>query len=371
MEFSIVIPCRNEGANVETLVRRIVRALEANDAYEIWFVDDSHDDTPGILERLSREFDHVKYVHRENGAGLSSAVIEGFRRASGDWFIVMDADLQHPPEALPDVIREMRRSSAEIVIPSRFVPGGSDGGLNLWRKAVSWTARMMARALFGKVRRITDPTSGFFAVRRDVADIARLNPIGWKILLELLVRCNYTSVIELPYRFHARDLGHSKFNMRQQWLYVRHLLRLVRASEEDLKFWKFCLVGASGVVVNMLVYIPLVSMGLYIGLAYGLATATAMLNNFVWNNLFTWTHLKHDRLWYRMVKFFAVSLSGLAISGAAVIAGNQWLGLNKIISGLIGIGISTGWNFLLNNQWTFAKGKHPAESKAHASEVQQ
>jgi len=355
MEFSIVIPCRNEGANVETMVRRIVAALGSKEAYEIWFVDDSSDDTPDILARLSREYRQVRYVHRKKGTGLSSAVLEGFRRASGDWYIVMDADLQHPPEVLPDVIREIRRDAADIVIPSRFLPGASDGGLNLWRKSVSWTARMMARALLGKVRRITDPTSGFFAVRRKVLDGVRLEPIGWKILLELLVRCRHAAVIELPYRFQARDLGQSKFNLKQQWLYTMHLVRLVRSSEEDLKFWKFCLVGLSGIIVNMLVYIPLLNMGMHIGLAYTLATVTAILNNFAWNNLFTWTHLKHDRLWQRMLKFFAVSLSGLALSGAAVVACNQWLGLHKILSGLIGIGFSVAWNFLLNNRWTFAR----------------
>jgi dolichol-phosphate mannosyltransferase len=174
----------------------------------------------------------------------------------------------------------------------------------------------------------------------------------------------------MPYQFQARDLGSSKLNLKEQWHYVLHLLRLVQSSEEDLKFWKFCLVGSSGVIVNMLVYLPLVSMGVYIGFAYALATVTAMLNNFIWNNLFTWTHLKHDRLWYRMVKFFTVSLSGLAISSAAVITGNQWLGLHEALSGLLGIGISTGWNFLLNNRWTFARGKDRIESGANATQAE-
>lgn len=369
MEFSIIIPSRNEGTNVETMVSRILNTLGAVGSYEILFVDDSTDDTPEILARLSRRDSRVRYIHRQDGTGLGTAVLEGFRRAAGQWFIVMDADLQHPPEVLADVIREMRQGEAEVIIPSRFVPGGSDGGLNLWRKFVSWTARMMARILIGSVRPITDPTSGFFAVRREVAESAELDPIGWKILLEILVRCRYTRVTELPYAFQARDLGSSKFNLKEQWHYLLHLFRLVRSSEPDFRFWKFCMVGGSGVAVNFLVYVPLVKAGLSVGYAYAIATLTAILNNFVWNNLFTWTHDKNDRIWYRIFKFFTVSLCGLAISGFAVTASHNWLGLHYVLSGLIGIGISTGWNFYLNNIWTFGRRAGRTDKKASQAKL--
>jgi len=364
MDFSIIIPTRNEGTNVETVADRILKTLGDPGSLEILFVDDSTDDTPEILERLSRRDSRVKYVHRQNGSGLGTAVLEGFRRAAGKWFIVMDADLQHPPETLSDVIREIRKAEADIIIPSRFVPGGSDGGLSPWRKLVSWTARSMARVLLSKVRPVTDPTSGFFAVRSDVAGSAELNPVGWKILLEVLVRCRYSRVVELPYAFQARMQGDSKFNVKEQWHYLLHLLRLVRASEADFRFWKFCMVGAGGVLVNFAVYVPLVKLGLSVGFAYAAATLTAILNNFTWNNLLTWPHLKNDRLWYRMFKFFTVSLGGLAISSLAVTVSHDWLGLHYLISGMLGIAITTGWNFYLNNVWTFGGRAERAEGNA-------
>ncbi|MFC5700460.1 glycosyltransferase [Cohnella faecalis] len=355
MEISIIVPCRNEGANVEILTNRILRAVPGDVTYEIVFVDDSSDDTPERLDRMSRQFSFVRYLHRENGGGLSSAILEGCRMAKGDWFIVMDADLQHPPESLPALIEEIRSERSEVIVPSRFIPGGSDGGLNAWRRLVSWTARMMARLLIRKVWKVTDPTSGYFAVRRDVAFSRPLQPIGWKILLELLVRSDYSNVREIPYSFHSRDLGSSKLNLKEQWNYIRHLGRLLRSSESDMRFWIFCAVGLSGVAVNTLVYVLLVHLGVPIGFSFAGATIVATFNNFTWNNLLTWKDSKSDKLWYRIFKFSLVSLSGLCLSSFIVTCFHSWFGVHYLVAGLIGILVSTGSNFALNNVWTFKK----------------
>ncbi|MDF2924967.1 MAG: glycosyltransferase family 2 protein [Paenibacillaceae bacterium] len=355
MNISIIVPSRNEGKNVELLTQRILEAVPPEYRYEIWFIDDSNDDTPKRLAQLAKRYSFVHYLHRVNGTGLSTAILEGFQQAAGDWFIVMDADLQHPPQSLPGLMAALTAQDADIVIPSRFIPGGHDGGLSLPRKLVSWTARMMARLSLRRVRKISDPTSGYFAVRRKTAFSRPLDPIGWKILLELLVRSDYTGVREIPYTFEARDLGSSKFNMKEQWNYIRHLGRLIASSEADYRFWKFCLVGASGVVVNSAVYVPMVKAGVDISLSFVTATVVATVNNFAWNNRFTWNHLKQDRLWYRMFKFGLVSLSGLALSGLSVEACHRFLGLHYLLSGFIGILVSTGWNFVFNSLWTFKK----------------
>lgn len=365
MIYSIIIPCRNEGKNVERMVQRITRSLGARGDYEIVFVDDSSDQTPGLLEALSKQFGHVRFRHRESGGGLSSAVLEGFDMAQGEWFIVMDADAQHPPESLPAVVSAIERAEGDLIVPSRFVAGGHDGGLNPWRKFVSWTARTLARVALRRVWKIKDPTSGFFAVRRATAYSRPLNPVGWKILLELLVRSDYERVAEIPYSFEARDAGSSKFGLREQGQYLRHIVRLIRSSEQDLRFWKFCMVGASGVIVNGVVYMALVQLNMQITLAYAAAAMTAMTNNFIWNNLFTWKHSKTDPTWFRFTKFIAVSISGLFLSSGVVALTHHAFDFHYLLAGLTGILVSTGWNFFLHSVWTF---KQPSSRSLSASE---
>ena len=362
MMISIVIPCRNEGENVEKITSRIANVMPPSILYEIIFVDDSDDETTMLLNRLSNEHEQVRYLHRLDHTGLGTAILDGFKLALGEWFIVMDADLQHPPESLTLVIEEILRDKADIIIPSRFIPGGSDGGLSIWRKLVSWTARMLGRILLHRVRRITDPTSGYFAIRRTTAFSHQLDPIGWKLLLELLVRSEYKEVREIPYAFQARGLGNSKFNMREQWYYIRHLIRLVRDSEHDSRFWKFCLVGLSGVVVNTAVYIPLVKFNVDVLFAYVCATLTAMISNFIWNNLVTWTHMKRDRIGYRMMKFMIVSVGGLGVSSFVVLIAHDYAGVHYMLAGLLGIAASTSWNFVVNNSWTFRNKTRQSDS---------
>lgn len=359
MDLSIIVPCRNEGANVQTLATRIIAVMPPQTSYELIFVDDSNDDTPDILERLARTFPVVRYKHRSGERGLSTAILEGFRLAQGDWFVVMDADLQHPPASLPDLLAVIAEKQADVIIPSRFVKHGSDGGLNGWRKVISWSARMIARILLRKVKRIKDPTSGYFAVTRETAFSRPLDPIGWKILLEILVRSDYKEVVEVPYAFEARDQGKSKLNATEQWNYIRHLFRLLKSSEQDLLFWKFGAVGISGVLVNSLLYVLLVKLRVPVGAAYASAALIAMCNNFFWNNRFTWRHIKSDRLWYRIFKFMLVSVSGLFLSSLAVNSAYHWFDAHYLLAGFTGIALSTGWNFLLHSNWTFKKKAEP------------
>lgn len=226
MFLSIIIPCFNEGENVIKMTERISAALKNCDLkYEIIFIDDSKDNTPELLEKLSQTFQHVHYIHRHNARGLGTAVVEGFLRATGKYFIVMDADLQHPPELLPDIIKKLQ--THEIVIPSRFIHGGSDGGLNAFRKLVSWTARKIGQFAIKRFRSISDCTSGFFGLHRDIIQNVTLNPSSWKILMEIIVKSNYKTIAEIPYQFIARDLGDSKMSMKEQARYLFHVFQLM------------------------------------------------------------------------------------------------------------------------------------------------
>lgn len=358
MEISVIIPTYNEGDNVWLLTEQLKKVLTpVQRSFEVLFVDDSTDDTPDRLESLTRRYDFVRFIHREGQRGLATAVVKGLELARGRILIVMDADSQHPADVIPGMIEQIDAGS-DMVIPSRFIPGGDDGGLNLYRKWVSWTARMMARAALKRVRRITDPTSGFFAVRKETIAGKQLNPIGWKIMLEIIVQADIQKIVEIPYHFKARDLGSSKMSMMEQLKYVAHLAKLVLRSDEDSRFYKFCLVGLSGVAVNLVFYELFIALGAKVIAAFLLSSAISIISNFLLNNRFTWRRGQSGRFMpfsRRFLKYAAVSSAGLAISSGLVSIFYYWFHISSTLSGIIGIVGSVVWNFIVNDKWTFSK----------------
>ncbi len=222
--LSIIVPTYNEKNNIRPLIERLDKALEHID-FEILFVDDSTDDTPALLAEVSSESDHVSYIHRDNEKGLATAVLLGFRKSNGKYLACMDADLQHPPEILLPMYVAME-NGADICIPSRLIPGGSDGGLNLWRKTVSSTARNIGKCLLPCLRKISDPTSGLFMFRRQIIENADMRPIGWKIMIELLATATYTNIIQIPYTFCERQSGTSKIDGKVTLQYLQQCFDL-------------------------------------------------------------------------------------------------------------------------------------------------
>lgn len=349
--LSVVIPTYNERDNVVKIAQYIGETLKAN--YEIIFVDDSSDDTPQILQELSQKDSHVRFEHRENERGLGTAVVRGFALASGDTIGVMDADLQHPPEVLLDMLKAIE-NGADIVIPSRFIPGGDDGGLSIGRKLVSATARYIGKASLKKLRPISDATSGFFMFQKKVIEGTKLQPIGWKILIEILARGQYTKVVEIPYKFRARAAGESKMSLQEQWNYIRHLARLISDSPEDRRFYFFALVGLSGVVVNMAIYYVLTRVGFEVKMAALVSAMVAMLTNFLLNDKITWARVGSNSLLTRGVRYIITSLLGIAINIGVLDFLYYTLRVNHMLSNLIGIFCAVVWNYTVNNLWTWS-----------------
>jgi dolichol-phosphate mannosyltransferase len=227
---SLIVPTRNEASNISELLVRLGR-LPAGVLGEVIFVDDSDDDTPAAIAYLGPSVDFpVDVVHREIGHrddGLSGAVLEGFRRARCDWLAVMDADLQHPPEVLADLFAATESDRADIVCASRNVGGGGRDGLGAARDLISKSFTTVARQAFPRrLRGVSDPMSGFFLVRRSAIDPNALNPTGFKILLEILVRTPGLRRAEVAYEFAPRHAGDSKASLREGMVYLRHLARL-------------------------------------------------------------------------------------------------------------------------------------------------
>jgi dolichol-phosphate mannosyltransferase len=227
---SLIVPTRNEAGNISELLVRLSRLPEGV-LGEVIFVDDSDDDTPAAIAYLgpSVDFD-VDVVHREPGhrtGGLSGAVLEGFRRARGEWMAVMDADLQHPPEALADLFTATRSEGADIVCATRNAGGGGRDGLGAARDLISKSFTTFARRAFPRrLHGVSDPMSGFFLVRRAVVAVEALRPTGFKILLEILVRTPGLRRAEVAYEFAPRHAGDSKASLREGVVYLRHLARL-------------------------------------------------------------------------------------------------------------------------------------------------
>ena len=224
-EVSVVVPALNEALNLPELAARIAASL-AGRAYEIIIVDDgSADGTHAVCDHLALTYPLTLVVRDTPRDGLSGAVLRGLSEARGDWLVVLDADLQHPPESIPLLLEPLEAGSAEFALGSRYVAGGStEEGWSWFRRANSRIATLLARPVAGRTR---DPMSGFFALHRDTFRRARqLTPLGYKIGLELMCKCGVGAVCEVPIRFANRHEGESKLGVRQQIKYLEHLSRL-------------------------------------------------------------------------------------------------------------------------------------------------
>lgn len=234
--LSLVIPTRNEADNVEALIAGICEALPGS-SKELIFVDDSDDGTAEVLHSVLADADFGWRVeHRApeaRGGGLSTAVVYGFSLARGTFICVMDADLQHPAAAIPMLAEAASSSDADVVVGSRYMKSQEsplDGFDGASRRFVSSSARLVAHTM-SSARATTDPLSGFFLVRRSVLEGVSLRPIGYKVLLEILVRGDWRKVVDVPYVFHSRNAGVSKATMRQGLQFVRHMSLLAISRE--------------------------------------------------------------------------------------------------------------------------------------------
>src|SRR6266699_6900625 len=275
-DVSVVVPTRNEHENIRLLLESLQDALRGL-CVEVILCDDSDDDTPGVIEDAARTLGsslfRIELEHRMAGGaragGLATAVVHGMNRARAGYVAVIDADLQHPPEQLRVLYDQAVAQHADLVLASRYIQGGSYRGLaGVGRRCISVGLKWTAKLLFPEqLWRVSDPLGGFFLLRRSLLAGVSLRPIGYKILLELLVRCPWRHVLEVPYHFRTRAHGQSTANMRQGILALQHMQRL------------WCEVPAAGRVwkISMLVLV-------YVCIAVALIHGTKFFP-WVWPNL--------------------------------------------------------------------------------------
>ncbi|MDV2989426.1 MAG: glycosyltransferase family 2 protein [Dehalogenimonas sp.] len=354
LHLSIIIPTYNEVANIHPLLERIHIALKSY-PYDVLIVDDnSPDGTAAEVGRLAADFP-VTVVVRTDKRGLASAVVDGFSLAQGQLLAVMDADLQHPPEVMADLLTACQ-NGADLTIASRYIPGGSVGNWSAFRRFISSGAGWLAHLLLPQTRSVKDPMSGCFLFRREILQGTSLSPVGYKILLEILCLSNTQQIKEVPYRFENRRAGQTKLSLLTQGDYLRHLFSLMRRSGEHKRIIIFIAVGASGSIVNLSILALLTENGLLPYLASGaVAFETAVIWNFILNDRFTFKGRVTTGSNYigRLARFNLVSLGGLVIYLGILGLLTETTGFHYIISAAIGIIAAFGWNFLSNSWWTW------------------
>jgi dolichol-phosphate mannosyltransferase len=369
IKLSLVLPTYNERQNIEHVIQLLSGLLDKTipDNYELVVVDDnSPDRTWELAQSLMPDRPQLKVMRRQRERGLSSAVIRGWEVSQGEILGVMDADLQHPPEILLKLLNEIERGT-DLAVASRHV---EEGGVSQWsivRRFLSRGAQIIGLIILPLVvGRVSDPMSGYFMVRRRAVAGPILNPMGYKILLEVLGRGNVESVAEVGYVFQERKQGESKVTWKQYIEYLLHLIRLrsrgrIGGLRQRIKFpvrrlIQFGLVGMSGVFIDMTIFYLLSDpMALSWGLTRSkiIASETAIINNFLWNDCWTFGDISRKQKgqvqrFRRFVKFNLICLAGLILNVILLNILFNLLGVNRYLANLIAIAVVTIWNFWVN-----------------------
>jgi Predicted membrane protein len=366
-DLTVIIPTFKEEANIAAIIREVETVFSQNAINgEILVVDDnSPDQTIAIVRKLQQANPNISLVVRKSDPGLSQSVVEGFQKAQSDIFLVIDADLSHPPGHIPQMLAEIRAGS-DIVIGSRYMEGGGIQKWPLKRRIISLGATFLGRLLFPEIH---DPVSGFFAVKKSVVEGAPLKPRGYKILLEVLGKGHWKTAKEIPFEFVDRAVGSSKLGLKTIIDYAAQVTDNARYSwnhhdsvvwQEWKKLFKFGMVGLFGIVVNegLLIYLK-EYVHLVLPVASIIAIEFSILSNFILNDRWTFGADREGhalgRWWQRLVSFQVVSIGGAAINFAILNVLATWAGVDYRIANILGILVAFAWNFLVNRRFTWKK----------------
>jgi len=354
--LSIIIPTLNERENIEPLLALLTESLP-NTAWEAIFVDDdSQDGTAECVRSLARRNPRVRCLQRIGRRGLATACIEGFLASASPYVAIMDADLQHDERLLLQMLVELNGGTVDLVVGSRYVPGGGVGDWDRGRARASGLATRLGRIICKAD--IADPLSGFFMCRREVFERAlpRMSGQGFKVLLDLLASSpEPPRVRELPYTFRERQRGESKLDTLIVWEFGMLLADKLVGHIIPVRFALFALIGGLGLLVHLAtLWTSLNLLGFSFRNSQTVATVVAMTSNFFLNNQFTYRdrRLRGLRLIRGLGLFYLIcGLGAVANVGVAsyVFAANYvwWL------AGAAGAVIGSVFNFAMSSAFTW------------------
>lgn len=369
LSLSVILPTYNESQNIATMIDSIAEALPKGMQAEIIVVDDSSPDGTGDIAEshactLGKKEIQIEVIRRPAKLGLSSAILAGANSACGEVVVVMDSDMSHPPQTIPHMLDEIRK--CDIVVASRYVKGGAVAGWPFKRKIVSKGANKVARYSLGI--HIKDPMSGFFAFKRHIIKGIKFDAIGYKMLLEILVKARGARVNEIPYTFINRRLGTSKLDSKVAVDYARAVWRLYRYGRAALaerrasvrfisKAGRFYTVGATGLLVNFLAsfVITLLLPTVWYLHATIFGILISITSNFIFNKL--WTFEDRDFAPKKTLAQYGL-FAGFSAFGALVqLSILFWLieAQATVYPIALVAAVATGsiGNFLMNKKWTF------------------
>ena len=372
-QVSIIIPTYNESQNIINILKSIGSNLPKNLLTQAIIVDDNSPDGTGkivedYMKNLKKMANYtIEIIHRKAKDGLGSAILNGIQHAKGDTIVVMDSDFSHPPQIIPKLIESVKKYQFDIAVASRYIKGGNIQGWSLKRKLMSKFATLIAKKGLGIDAK--DPMSGFFAFKKNILNGLNIDAIGYKILLEILVKTKNVTITEIPYTFQDREFGSSKLNFKTILDYYKSVWKLYRYGKplekqekrSSVKFLskaaRFYTVGASGFVVNYV--ISLLFAGGISDMWYLHATiigiTASITTNFILNK--AWTFSDRD---FRIKKTLTqygkfVMFSSL---GALVQLGMVYFLVDNIqvsypLALILAVMTAAFGNFVLNKKWTF------------------
>jgi dolichol-phosphate mannosyltransferase len=352
--IAVIVPTLNERENVGALVDRLDRVLQREDWEVIFVDDDSTDGTAAVVRELGRGDRRVRCVQRLGRRGLSGACIEGMLASSAPYLAVIDGDLQHDEELLPQMLSDLKSDAVDVSIGSRYLEGGGVGDWSPERARMSRVANALARFILPVP--LTDPMSGFFAIRRDALEssVRRLSGQGFKLLLDILSASPTLRVRERPFRFKPRQWGESKLDSMVLWEFAMLLAGKVGGRRLPARFTLFASIGALGVLVHLVA----LRAGLFLDLPFRwaqlAATVVAMTSNFWLNNVFTYrdVRLRGRAFLGGLLTFYAVCSVG-AVANVGVAQFVYGLQYRWWIAGLAGAALGAVWNYAVSSIFTW------------------
>ena len=372
-QISIIIPTFNESQNIVGILKSIGENLPLNLPTEAIVVDDNSPDGTGrIVENYIKNFKKIanytiNVIHRTAKKGLSSAILKGVQHANGDTIVVMDSDFSHPPQVIPRLIEALKKYQCDIVIASRYVKGGAIKDWSLKRKLLSEVGSKIAKTGLGV--KTSDPLSGFFAFKRNILRGLKFDAIGYKMLLEILVKTKGTKVTEIPYIFKDRELGSSKFGISTMFEYTKEVWKLYRygktVSKDEKrksvhflsKAARFYTVGTTGLIINYLMSILFVSgiTSLWYLHANVIGIIVSITTNFVLNK--SWTFEDRDfrpkKTLIQYGKFVFISSLGAFVQLGMIFLLIEEYHVMYPLALLFAVILAAFSNFILNKKWTF------------------
>ncbi len=369
IELSIILPTFNERGNVEPVLSHLEDAL-GDISYEVIFVDDdSRDGTADLVRSIAARNSKVRIVHRVNRRGLSSACLEGMMSSAAPYVAVMDADLQHDEQILPEMLQRLKDENLDIVVGSRNIAGGSMGEFAQSRVALSTIGRKLSKAICRCD--INDPMSGFFLLRRSflLEVVHHCSALGFKILVDILASSTRPVKLgEVPYTFRSRQHGESKLDIMVGIEYLQLLLDKRLGNVIPASFVLFSIVGAVGVVIHLsLLWVLLSVFGRTFSAAQIISTVLAMTVNFLLNNVITYRDRKLQGwgIVRGLLSFYLACSVGvfinLRVADAMIDTGIPWY-----FAGILGLAISSVWNYGVTRLFTWRSNRLVTYERAAA-----